>query len=55
MDRGAWKATVHWVAKSQALLKELNMHAHVCAKIYIILYINVLYLYINSTSLSGAS
>ena len=41
MDRGAWKATVHWVAKSQALLKVLNMNAHVSAKIYLILYINV--------------
>ena len=26
MDRGAWRATVHRVAKSQTLLKGLNMH-----------------------------
>ena len=24
MDRGAWKATVHWVAKSQTSLKQLS-------------------------------
>ena len=27
-DRGAWWATVHGVAKSQARLKRLNMHSH---------------------------
>ena len=26
MDRGAWQATVHWVAKSQTRLKQLSMH-----------------------------
>ena len=26
MDRGYWWATVHSVAKSQTLLKQLNMH-----------------------------
>ena len=26
MDRGAWRATVHEVAKSQAQLKQLSMH-----------------------------
>ena len=26
MDRGAWRATVHGVAKSQTRLKRLNMH-----------------------------
>ena len=26
MDRGAWRATVHRVAKSQTLLKRLSMH-----------------------------
>ena len=25
-DRGAWQATVHWVAKSQIRLKQLNIH-----------------------------
>ena len=28
MDRGAWRATVHGVAKSQTWLKRLSMHAH---------------------------
>ena len=27
MDRGAWRATVHGVAKSQTGLKQLSMHA----------------------------
>ena len=27
MDRGAWRATVHGVAKNQTRLKQLNMHA----------------------------
>ena len=26
MDRGAWKATVHWVTKSQMQLKRLSTH-----------------------------
>ena len=28
MDRGAWQATVHGVAKTQTLLKQLNTHTH---------------------------
>ena len=28
MDRGAWWATVHRVAKSQTRLKQLSKHAH---------------------------
>ena len=28
MDRGAWWATVHSVARSQTLLKQLNTHTH---------------------------
>ena len=28
MDRGAWWATVHWVAKSQTRLKQLSKQAH---------------------------
>ena len=28
MDRGAWQATVHRVAKSQTWLKQLSMHTH---------------------------
>ena len=27
MDRGAWRATVHGVAKSQTRLKQLRMHS----------------------------
>ena len=30
MDRGAWWATVHTVAKSQTQLKRLSMHARIC-------------------------
>ena len=30
MDRGAWQAIVHGVAKSQTRLKGLSMHAHAC-------------------------
>ena len=29
MDRGAWRATVHGVAKSQTQLKRLSMHVGV--------------------------
>ena len=29
MDRGAWQAIVHGVAKSQTRLKQLSSHAHV--------------------------
>ena len=29
MDRGAWWATVHGLAKSQTQLKQLSMHMHV--------------------------
>ena len=28
MDRGAWKATVHRVTKSQTQLKQLSTHTH---------------------------
>ena len=28
MDRGAWQATVHGVAKSWTRLKRLSMHTH---------------------------
>ena len=28
MDRGAWRATVHGVAKSQTRLKQFSLHAH---------------------------
>ena len=29
MDRGAWRATVQGVAKSQTQLKRLSMHVHI--------------------------
>ena len=29
MDKGAWRAIVHWVAKSRILLKRLNMHTQI--------------------------
>ena len=37
MDRGAWQATVHRVAKSQTRLKRLSMHmcTFICIHIYI--------------------
>ena len=35
MDRGAWWAIVHRVAKSQRQLKQLNMHAYIHTYIYI--------------------
>ena len=28
MDRGAWRATVHGIAKSRTQLKQLSTHAH---------------------------
>ena len=28
MDRGAWRATVHWAAKSQTQQKRLSAHTH---------------------------
>ena len=34
MDRGAWWATVHRVAKSWIQLKRLSMHAHILLIIY---------------------
>ena len=34
MDRGAWQATVHRVAKSQTRLKWLSTHAHMSQKDY---------------------
>ena len=35
MDRGAWQATVHGVAKSWTLLKRLSMHTHSHMHIYL--------------------
>ena len=35
MDRGAWQAAVHRVAKSQTQLKRLSIHAHKYVHIYI--------------------
>ena len=35
MDRGAWRATVHGVKKSQTQLERLSMHAHTVLLYYI--------------------
>ena len=35
MDRGAWRATVHRVTKSQTQLKRLSMHVYLYYYIYI--------------------
>ena len=35
IDRGAWWATVHSIAKSWTLLKWLSMHAYICIYIYV--------------------
>ena len=32
MDRGAWRATVHGVAKSQTRLKQLSTHTHISGR-----------------------
>ena len=32
MDRGAWRATVQWVAKSWTQLKQLSVHAYTSYK-----------------------
>jgi len=32
MDRGAWRATVQWVAKSWTQLKRLSVHAYTSYK-----------------------
>ena len=34
MDRGAWQAIVHGVAKSWTRLKQLSRHMHVCVCVY---------------------
>ena len=34
MDRGAWRAIVHWVAKSQTRLKRLIMCAHLLTTVH---------------------
>ena len=33
MDRGAWQATVHGVAKSQTRLSDSHSHRHICASL----------------------
>ena len=30
MDRGAWRAIVHRVAKNWTQMKQLGMHTHIC-------------------------
>ena len=41
MDRGAWWATVHGVAKSQTRLKQLSTHAHTLQKVCIFIKIQI--------------
>ena len=36
MDRGAWQAVVHRVAKSQTRLKRLSTHTSVCVSVCIL-------------------
>ena len=48
MDRGAWQATVHGIAKSQ--LKRLSTHAHTHISLHVCVCV---YIYIYLTSLSG--
>ena len=38
MDRGAWWATVHGVAKSWTRLKWLSTHTHICIYMYLSIY-----------------
>ena len=40
MDRGAWRATIHRVAKSHTLVKRHSMHQF-CALAYLILTVTV--------------
>ena len=35
MDREAWRAVVHRVAKSRTQLKQLSMHTQACRQVYI--------------------
>ena len=35
MDREAWRATVHGVAKSQTQLKQLSMHARLLLQFFV--------------------
>ena len=41
MDRGAWLATAHRVAKSRTRLKRLSMHAHARARTHTCIHINI--------------
>ena len=34
MDRRAWQATVHSVAKSQTRMKQIRTHTHTCTNIW---------------------
>ena len=38
MDRGAWRATVSKVTKSQIRLKRLSMRAHICIYMYMFIF-----------------
>ena len=39
MDRGAWRATVSKVTKSQIRLKRLSMRAHICIYMYMFIFL----------------
>ena len=41
MDRGAWRATVLWAAKSQTQLKQLGMHRCIRVCVCVCVYLNL--------------
>ena len=47
MDRGVWRASVHWVTKSRMQLKRLSRHTHTMCHIYYDLVIVLTVLYIS--------
>ena len=49
VDRGAWWATVHGVAKSQMRLKQLSMHA--CIVIYLYFFLSLVFIPLSGTEL----
>ena len=46
-DRGAWRATVHGVAKSLTQLKQLSMHAYIHISFFIFFSIKIYYRILN--------
>ena len=41
MDRGAWRATIYIVGKSQTRLRQLSMHAHHLSKTTLAFFFNL--------------